>query len=159
MDIATTIVGTRIMGSEQTFHITVAYQDGPDAHVTKVYAIDTKTFRKLHRTKDWLGRARDQPTGEALAIWLKKMGCKLDSPDGPAFVQRFACGNTVERYYRNGEPHREDGPAVVAHKTDGRRYESYYVGGNLQKYLVRSPDGTVIPLSLSGPPHPRYPSL
>jgi hypothetical protein len=143
------------MGSEQTSHITVAYQDAPNAHVTKVYAIDTKTFRKLHRTKDWLGRARDQPTGEALGVWLRKHGCKLDSSDGPACVTRYLSGTTVETYFSHGLEHRADGPSTVIRRPDGSRHEAYYTHGEFCRAVECSPNGTIRPLSLGGalPPY------
>jgi hypothetical protein len=144
------------MADNQTSHITVAYQDGPHTHITCVYAIDGKTSRKLHAKKDWLGRQRQEPTGEALAVWLRKHACKLDSSDGPAYVKHYLSGTTVEDYYRDGQEHREDGPSSIVRRPDGSGYEFYCKNGQLEKALARVPNGTVTPISLSGPPLPRF---
>ena len=78
------------MTSRPTSHITVSYWTG-FAKITHIYAASETTLREAAYL-----------TGEALEVWLRKKGCKLDCADGPAKVVRFWDGMRVEFYYRDG---------------------------------------------------------
>ncbi len=146
------------MTDSQTFHVTVSYQDGPYTHVTKVYAIDEKTSRKLHAKRNWLGCKRQEPTGEKLVGWLQRHGCKLDSSTGPALTVRYDSGTTVETYFSDGLEHREGGPSSVIRRTDGSRHEAYYTRGEFCRAVECSPNGVITHFGLRGrlPPFPHF---
>jgi hypothetical protein len=50
-----------------------------------------------------------------------------NNPDNPS--------SRVERWFLNGQPHREDGPAVIFHKAHGTdtHYEHWYIHGKLHR--------------------------
>lgn len=111
----------RVMSGDQATHLTVSYRDG-SFEISSVYAVDEDTSREL-------GRHIKKPAGKDLQAWLEKKGCRLDWSGGPAVVQRDDDGSKVERYYRDGKPHREDGPAIVKRYADGTTEERYYRDG------------------------------
>jgi hypothetical protein len=107
-------------------HITVRSIDDAGGERICTYAVSEEIFRDLReanrKTKWWQRKL----TGMKLQNWLEKNGCKLDNPDGPAYVFHGANGLTQERYYRNGKQHREDGPARITRNPDGSTEEEYY---------------------------------
>jgi hypothetical protein len=111
------------MTGGQTSHLTVTYKE-TGVEIARIYAISEDTLCEL-------GRSIRRPTGKALRTWLETKGCRLDSPEGPAFVRRFADGSTIEEYYQGGRLHRENGPAYIRHCVDGRTIEKYYRNGRL----------------------------
>lgn len=119
---STTIEGKKVTG-DRTSHITVTYREA-GVEISRVYAISEDTLCER-------GQSLRRPTGKALRAWLETKGCRLDSPEGPAFVRRFADGATIEEYYQGGRLHREEGPAYIRHCADGTTVEKYYRNGRL----------------------------
>jgi hypothetical protein len=120
------------MAGNQT-HLTVSYKTHALDEVTSIYAVTEEISSKL-------GQLKKKPTGEDLGVWLNKNGCKLDSPDGPAFIWRHADGKTYESYYRDGKRHREDGPAIVRRYADLSTEEEYYRDGvRVEKETILRP--------------------
>jgi hypothetical protein len=104
------------MTGNKTSHIAVSYKsNGYD--ITDTYAVSEDSLRDA---LFWANDAANSATGQNLAQWFAKQGCKVDSFEGkPARVLRGPDCSTEEYYYRDGKKHREDGPAVLYRDADG----------------------------------------
>jgi hypothetical protein len=70
-----------------------------DGKVKVTYTVDAATMTALN---DKLAKDRVQPDAESIATWLKKNGAKLDRADGPAYIETFADGTHIEKWYTDG---------------------------------------------------------
>lgn len=108
----------------------LAYRDnGTD--VTAIYAVSEKTLRK---EQIWAQQQQTPPSGDQVAVWLKNHGAKLDCPNGPALVERYADGSTYEAYFRNGQFDRRDGPAITLNYPSRSLVDLYFDGTTIEEY-------------------------
>jgi hypothetical protein len=138
----TTAIARQEHDRRPNFAYDVTYEAGFGGEITQTYAINEDISRKLRWKRDWLGR---KPTGRDLVDWLEKKGCRLDSSEGPAYIQRYRNGATEEIYFRDGKLHREDGPADVWRFADGTTEERYYRDGKFlkaERSAPRTPSST-----------------
>lgn len=139
------------MTADQTSHITVKYKgrdlSSSDTEATLTYAISEAM---LNEAQIWANRQRYKLTGKEMQFWLEQRGCKLGSLDGPAYVYVRCLENGTtreERYYRDGDLHREDGPAWLQRDCDATTTEVYFHNGKRHRedgpaYIERHADGS-----------------
>jgi hypothetical protein len=112
----------------------------PDGKIKKIFAVNSVTMNAL---KKGLQKGEISSDAQSIALWLESNGGKLDHPTEPAQVitlhkavgrvmgggiasVKGNKGDIIQKWYRNGEPFRDNGgPVTVTTSADGKHSEEY----------------------------------